>query len=119
MAEIPDRITARGERSSWEAAAINSVCSCLLFSRGVIILPVKNQEQILRARIARKAAPENASLCNRILCFYRIQGIQDDHTDGSVALGDQSSGNIEIFHLKKRSVFVSLLTAPGLERSSA
>jgi len=69
MAEIPDRITARGERSSWEAAAINSVCSCLLFSRGVIILPVKNQEQILRARIARKAAPENASLCNRILCF--------------------------------------------------
>ena len=43
------------------------------FFQGVIILPVKNQEQILRARIARKAAPENASLCNRILCFYRIQ----------------------------------------------
>ena len=44
-------------------------------------------------------------------CVLQNQGIQDDHTDGSVALGDQSSGNIEIFHLKKIR-FVSLLTAP-------
>ena len=34
MAAMPERRTASGERSSWEAEAMNSACFCLLSSTG-------------------------------------------------------------------------------------
>ena len=43
MAEALAWITARGERSSWEAAAINSACFCLLSFSGARVFPTNFQ----------------------------------------------------------------------------
>ena len=59
-AEVLERMTARGVRSSWEAAAINWFCFFCPSSRGCISLRVKNQEKIQRRRTPQPAAPKKS-----------------------------------------------------------
>ena len=51
MAERLERITARGARSSWEAAAINSFCFFWFSAMGFKDLPTRNQLTSIRAAI--------------------------------------------------------------------
>ena len=52
MAETEERMTARGVRSSWDAAATNCICSFLFCSMGASSFLVKKKEK----RDSRKTA---------------------------------------------------------------
>ena len=58
-----ESITARGERSSWEAEAINWACCLRFSSRGARVLPVKNQKKTARRRSAALSAPRKTRRC--------------------------------------------------------
>ena len=59
MAERLLRITVRGERSSWEAEAMNCICRFRLSRRGRMIRPVKNQEKTESRRMAARSIEKN------------------------------------------------------------
>ena len=72
MAAAAERRTARGERSSWEAAAMNRACFCLLSSTGFKDHPTNTQLMSHRQRI-----PDTASRDRYRTVFFRAS-----HTGG-------------------------------------
>ena len=69
MAEAAERMAAKGVRSSWDAAAVNSICRWRLSRMGRSIRPVKYQENSHSAATA-KATPRNTTIrCRTMLRF--------------------------------------------------
>lgn len=58
-----DKITARGVRSSWEAAAIKWVCLCWLSCIGLKRIPVKNHEKSANKRTAARSINRKRMRC--------------------------------------------------------
>ena len=59
IADRLESITVSGERSSWEAEAINSVCFWWLMIRGLIMCQVNSQKKIPSRKIPKISALAN------------------------------------------------------------
>lgn len=74
MAERQDSITVKGERSSWEAEAMNSACFCWLAIRGRIMRQVNTQKNDHKSRIPVMSAAANCSRRRRMVWYNPVRG---------------------------------------------